>query len=218
MSDQRFFIKSLFRIIPTIANRRKRQEKTERISANIIRNLVLIPSNVWARVSHFRLTQFWIFMSQHDRNYAVFFHSRFVSAASNHISASREWENLFLFRENFMFRMWGRKKMFLFYIFIRQRKYDIIFHDIAFYAFSHLASFSSPPRARKKVLFHFLMHAKSNGSRHFYAPSIQHQINMKFMLRQVKSESSPPLNDIPAVYSTSKRIPNVIPTCVYVKY
>lgn len=71
-------------------------------------------------------------------------YSRFVSGASNRISASREWENLFLFRENFMSRMWGEKKMFLFYIFIRQRKYDIIFHDIAFYAFSLLVSLHSP--------------------------------------------------------------------------
>lgn len=145
-------------------------------------------------------------------------YSRFVSGASNHISASREWENLFLFRENFMSRMWGGKKCFYSIFLFANENMISFFTILLFMPFPCSSRFILlSTSCAQKVLFHFLMHAKSNGSRHFYAPSIQHQINMKFMLRQAKSESSP-LNDIPAVYSTSKRIPNVIPTCVYVKY
>lgn len=47
--------------------------------------------------------------------------------------------------------------------------------------------------------------------------SNQHEIYAKCESERER-QSLPPLNDIPSVYSTSKRIPNAILTCVYVKY
>ena len=77
---------------------------------------------------------------------------------------------------------------------------------------------SEETRQTKKFYFAFLMHAKSNGSRHFCAinpTSNQHEIYAKRDLLPTPPQS---LNDIPSIYSTSKRIPNVILTCVCVKY
>lgn len=76
--------------------------------------------------------------------------------ASNHIifTVCRERAKYLLFRKFYILAWW---KILFFY---SLTKYDIIFHDIAFYAFF-------PPlfsqKEKQKVLFRFLMHGKSNG-------------------------------------------------------
>lgn len=147
-----------------------------------------------------------------------------------------EMRKIFLFPKKFFlcFHMWGRKRIFSFFspCFIRPNENMISFFTILLFMPFPFASLArnltrecqnERNESKKKVLFHFLMHGKSNGSRHFYAPSIQHQINMKFMLSESEGANlpihpQPTLNAIPSVYSTSKRISNAILTCVYVKY
>lgn len=151
--------------------------------------------------------------------FVSFLFSTLIKTASNHIFMCQERRKSLVFVSKiFMFHM--RWKYFLYIFIFLPTKIWYHFSRYCFlcllpFSYSHLLAYRFTHR--KKVLFHFLMHGKSNGSRHFYAPSIQHQINMKFMLRSEVFPSSP-LNDIPSVYSTSKRIFNAILTCVFVKY
>lgn len=133
--------------------------------------------------SHNTILNFYVSTWQKLR-FVSFLFSTLIKTASNHIFMCQERRKSLVFvSKNFMFHM--RWKYIFYILYFCQRKYDIIFHDIAFYAFSLRFLHSLLISRTQKVLFHFLMHGKSNGSRHFYAPSIQHQINMKFMLRRL---------------------------------
>lgn len=108
-------------------------------------------------------------MSRHDRNY-VSFSSLALSSPAARVDNVKSASNLvlsLLFRQKFYVAYVsgssrGGKRNFMF---LEKRKYDIIFHDIAFYAdapFYTLPMFHFGIRSsldeEKKVLFHFLMH------------------------------------------------------------